>query len=90
MAEKSNTYEVLVGNRKEGDHLEDEDIYEIDFEGVLWIQLSQDCDEWWALTKTIIKFRIQQNTGNLLTSCSPIALSRRSLPMERAIMSFSG
>jgi hypothetical protein len=34
------------------------DIKEITNEGVDWIHLSQDEDQWWAVVNTVMKFRV--------------------------------
>jgi hypothetical protein len=35
------------------------DIREIGWEGVDWIHLAQDMDQWWAVVKTVMNLRVQ-------------------------------
>jgi hypothetical protein len=38
------------------------------YEGVDWIHLAQDRDQWRAVVKTVMNVRIPQKAGNVLTS----------------------
>jgi hypothetical protein len=68
MGGKRNTYRILVGKR-EGkiplgrprcrwmDNIK-MDLRGIGWDGMEWIALAQDRDQWRALTKTVMKFRV--------------------------------
>jgi hypothetical protein len=52
-------------SQKERDHLEDQDVggwtmdlREIGWDGVNWIDLAQDKDQWRALVNTVMNFRV--------------------------------
>jgi hypothetical protein len=56
-----------LGNLKGRDHLEDlgvdgkdirMDVREIGWEGVQWIHLDQDRDQWWDVVKTVMNYRV--------------------------------
>jgi hypothetical protein len=68
MGEMRNAYSILVG-RPEGKRLtgrprrrrEDSirmDLKEMGWEGVDWIYLDQDRDQWWALVNTVTNLRV--------------------------------
>jgi hypothetical protein len=38
------------------------------WEGVDWIHLAQDMDQWQAVLNTVKNFRVPQKAGNFLTS----------------------
>jgi hypothetical protein len=40
------------------------------WDGIDWIDLAQDRDQWRALVNTVINLRIPQNAGKLLSSCT--------------------
>jgi hypothetical protein len=59
-------------SRKEGDHWEDQeiggwtiktDLREIGWDGMDWIDLAQDRDQWRALVNTVLKLRVPYNSG---------------------------
>jgi hypothetical protein len=43
------------------------DLGEIGWEGVDWMVLAQDRDQWRALVNTVVKLRVPQKAGNFLT-----------------------
>jgi hypothetical protein len=44
------------------------DLREIGWEGVDWIHLAQDRDQWWALVNTVMNFGVPEKARNFLTS----------------------
>jgi hypothetical protein len=77
--EKKNTYSILVG-KPEGrrplgrprcrwmDNIKI-DPREARWDGVDWIHLAQDKDQWRALMNTVMKLRVPENAGKFLSSC---------------------
>jgi hypothetical protein len=68
MGEKRNAYRILVGNperkrplgrlrRRWVDNIKI-DLREIGWDGVNWIDLAQDRDQWRALVNTVMKLRV--------------------------------
>jgi hypothetical protein len=68
MGEKRNAYRILVGKpegkrqlgrprRRWADSIK-MDLREIRWDGMDWIGLAQDGDQWWALVNTIMKLRV--------------------------------
>jgi hypothetical protein len=49
----------------------------IGWDGVDWIDLAQDRDQWRALKNTAMNLRVPQNAGKLLNSCTIGSFSRR-------------
>jgi hypothetical protein len=43
-------------------------LQEIGWEGVNWICLAQDRDQWWVLFSLVMKLWVPQDVGNFLTS----------------------
>jgi hypothetical protein len=67
MGEKRNAYRTLVESQKERHHWEDQDlggwtilkwILEIGWDGVDWMDLAQDRDQWRALVNTVLNLRV--------------------------------
>jgi hypothetical protein len=68
MGKKRNTYRILVGKPKGNRPLERPrrrwvdsikmDLREIGWDGMDWINLAQDRDQWRALVNTVMKFRV--------------------------------
>jgi hypothetical protein len=44
------------------------DLREIECEGVDWMHLAEDRDQWQALVKTVMNLRVPYNAGNFLTT----------------------
>jgi hypothetical protein len=42
------------------------DLREIEWDGMDWIDLAQDRDQWRALVNTVMNLRVPQNAGNFL------------------------
>jgi hypothetical protein len=53
------------------------DFKEIVWGDVNWIDLAQDRDQWRALMNTIMNFRVPNNAGKILSSCTIGGFSRR-------------
>jgi hypothetical protein len=78
MGEMRNSHNILVrkpeGKRQLGRHRhrwEDNirmDLREIGWEGVDWMHLAQDRDQWRALMDTVMKLRVLENAGKFLTN----------------------
>jgi hypothetical protein len=87
MKEKKNAYRIFVGT-PEGkrplgrprhgwmDNIKI-DIRELGLDGVDWIDLAEDRDQWWALVNTIMNLWVPQNAGKFLSGCRIGSFSRR-------------
>jgi hypothetical protein len=53
------------------------DLRKIGWDGMYWIDLTQDRDQWRAFVSRVIKLRVQCNAGKFLSSCTVGGLSRR-------------
>jgi hypothetical protein len=53
------------------------DLRETGWDGMDWIDLTEDRDQWRALVNTIINLRVPQNAGKFLSSCTIGGFSRR-------------
>jgi hypothetical protein len=85
--EKRDAYGILVGKpegkrplgrprRRWEDNIK-MDLREIRWDGVDWIGLAQDRVQWRAIVNTVMNFRVLQNIGKLLSSCTSDRFSRR-------------
>jgi hypothetical protein len=53
------------------------DLREIRWDGVDWIDLAQDMDQWRALVNTVMNLQVPYNVGKFLSSCTIGSFSRR-------------
>jgi hypothetical protein len=53
------------------------DLREIGWDGVDWIYLAQDRDQWKAPVDTVMNLRVPYNAGKFLSSCTTGGFSRR-------------
>jgi hypothetical protein len=87
VGEKRNAYRILVGKpegrrplgrprRRWVDNIK-MDRRENGWNGVDWVDLSQDRDHWRALVNTVMNLRVPQNAGKFLSGCTIGGFSRR-------------
>jgi hypothetical protein len=85
--EKRNAYRILVG-KPEGKRPHGRrrcrwvdsikiDLREIGWDGMDWIDLAQDGDQWKAFVNTVLNLRVPSNAGNFVSSCTTGGFSRR-------------
>jgi hypothetical protein len=53
------------------------DVREIRWDGMDWIDVAQDSDQWRALVNTVTNFRVAQNGGKFLSNCTTVGFSRK-------------
>jgi hypothetical protein len=53
------------------------DLREIGWDGVDWIDIAQDRDQWRAVVNTILNLWVPQNAGKFLSGCTIGGSSRR-------------
>jgi hypothetical protein len=85
--EKRNAYRILMGKpegktplgrpRRRWMNNIKIDLREIGWDGMDWIDLAQDRDQWRALVNTVMNLRVPQNAGKILSSCTIGGFSRR-------------
>jgi hypothetical protein len=46
------------------------DFREIEWDGMDWIDLAQDRDQWRALVNTVMNLRVPHNSGKFLSDCT--------------------
>ena len=42
---------------------------------MVWINLAQNMDRWWAVVKAVMNLWVPYNVENFLTSCEPISFT---------------
>jgi hypothetical protein len=53
------------------------DLRETGWDGMDWIDLTQDKDQWRALVNTVMNLLVSSNTGNFLSGCTIGSFSGR-------------
>jgi hypothetical protein len=53
------------------------DLREIGWDGMDWIDMAQDRDQWRALVNTVMNLRVPLNAVKFLSSCTIGSVSRR-------------
>ena len=44
---------------------------------MVWINLAQNMDRWWAVVKAVMNLWVPYNVENFLTSCEPVSFTGR-------------
>jgi hypothetical protein len=58
------------------------DLRETGWDGMDWIDLAQDRDQWRALVCTVMNLRVPLNAGNFLSGCTIGSFARRAQLLE--------
>jgi hypothetical protein len=53
------------------------DFREIGWDGMVWIDVAPDRDEWRAFVNTVMNLWVPQNAGKFMSSCTIGSFSRR-------------
>jgi hypothetical protein len=87
MREKRNAYKILVGTPEGKRPLGRQrsrwvanikmDLRETEWDGVDWMDMAQDRDQWRALVNTVLNLRVPLNAGKFLWDCTIGGSSRR-------------
>jgi hypothetical protein len=85
--EKRNAYRILVGKperkrplrrpRSRWVDIIKTNLEEIEWDGMDWVDLARDRDQWRALVNTAMNLRVPLNAGNFLSGCTIGVFSRR-------------
>jgi hypothetical protein len=86
--EKRNAYSILVGmpvverllgrTRRRFVNNIKMNLREIEWDGMDWIDLAQDRDQWRTIVNTVMNLRVPYNAGNFLSDWTIGGFSRRS------------
>jgi hypothetical protein len=63
------------------------DLREIGGDGMDWMDLAQDRDQWRGLVNTVMNLRVPQNAGKFLNGCTIGSCSRRA-QLRKKLYSF--
>jgi hypothetical protein len=84
---KRNAYRILVGNPegkeplgRQRRRLEDNikmDLRETEWNGMDWMDLAQDTNQWRALVNAVMNLRVHKKAGKFLSGCTVGSFSRR-------------
>jgi hypothetical protein len=87
MGERRNAYRILVGMPERKGPLARPrhrwvdnikmDLTEIGWDGIDWIDLAQNRDQWRALVNAVMNIRVPYNAGKFLSDCTIGSFSRR-------------
>jgi hypothetical protein len=58
------------------------DLREIGWDGVDWIDVTQNRNEWWVLVNTVVKIQVPHNARNFLSGYTISSFSRRAQLMS--------
>jgi hypothetical protein len=85
--EKRNAYRILMGNpegkrplgrpRRRWMNNIKMNLREIGWNGMYWIDLAEDRDQWRALVNAVMNLRVPKNAGKFLSGCTIGSFSRR-------------
>lgn len=52
------------------------DLQAVNWDGIDWIQLAQDRDQWWPVVETVRSFNVPEEMENFLTNPAAVNFSR--------------
>jgi hypothetical protein len=95
--EKRNACMILKGNpegkrplgRLRRRWVDNMDLGEIEWDGMDWIHLAQDRDQWRALMNTVMNLRVPYKVCKFLSSCTTGGFSRMAELYEVSSLNFS-
>jgi hypothetical protein len=59
------------------------DLREIGWDGIDWIELAEDREQWRALVNTVMNLRVPKNTGKFLSGCTIGSFSGRRAQLRK-------